>query len=73
MYIHNVNATGRDPFPTSCCVSDIPKNASCPKTVKDAQEANPDVFKKTVRNGKNKAKLPFISKISFRASDRVRK
>lgn len=47
-YIHNDNASNSDPFPASCCVSN-PANGTCPKTVKDAKNANPAVFKKKVR------------------------
>jgi len=49
MYWQNSNATADEDFPESCCVKPRPGNLTCPGTIRDAEKANPAVFKKTVR------------------------
>lgn len=58
MYFQNTNATAGDDFPQSCCATG--GNLTCPKTVGQAERANPKVFKKTVRKCRTNVELNWL-------------
>lgn len=62
MYFQNANATAGDDFPQSCCATG---NLTCPKTVGQAERANPKVFKKTVRKCRTNVELNWLDYFVF--------